>query len=79
MKEPAFFVCAPIDARGLLLPDNLIGTCQICREAVQYRPGGPERVESMAGQVCTMICMVCAVHDIDKLEADRAPRPGTTH
>jgi hypothetical protein len=74
MKEPCFYVAAPIDGRGLMFPDNARGHCQICRCEVQYRPGGPERAEKHHGETITMVCLLCATHNIDTLEADRAPK-----
>ena len=80
MREPTFFVCVPlIEGRKMILPDNLTGHCQICRTPVQYRPGGPEAAEELAGQVCQMICLLCATHDIDRLEERQSSLARPTH
>jgi len=46
-------VCAPYRAwEPLIFPDNRVGVCAFCREAIQYRPDAPRG---------RRLCAVCAL------------------
>lgn len=45
----------------LLMPDNAIGICAACSEAIQFRPHGPKRPRKL--------CWQCAMPDAAKAAA----------
>jgi hypothetical protein len=62
MAEPAFYVCPPTVPKRF--PGTKVGRCQLCRAAVQYKPGGPEAAERHHGRAVIMICVPCALKDM---------------
>ncbi len=42
MSEPIILVCGRVRSGLLLLPDNLIGKCDVCGHLVEFRPHAPE-------------------------------------
>lgn len=62
IPKNAILACARWTAlEPLMLPDNVVGTCAECGQAIQHRPHAPKKMRK--------VCMQCAAPDLARGDA----------